>query len=1156
MFKRFHRQRIISLIVLLLGLGLLPPTASLASGHVPQGSIDLLSQRPSGLMLINGWAIDPDTVVQPTTVHFYIDGAFAGLVTTEFNSKQRDRSSGFPTSSGIHAFEWPIPTQFLNGAQHSVTAWAIDNTGDAPINIGTRTFQYSESLPEGLIESVSDNHVTGWTFDYDDPSGKIEVHFYIDGQFQAAISTNVPRPDVSQLITQRLQAVGDGRDVEPHGFRWPIPSQFLDGQPHTIQAFAINRPQNGQFSALPLSGQTQIAFTNAQRLPNGAPNHLPLGHVDTGTSAVISGWAYDPDTPTSNSVVAIVIDGQVVAHAETVYGRGDPGLPTGTHGFIQPIPAQYRDGRRHEFSVLALDTSGGPNALLPNSYRSFSVSQTGGGALIAITGAEEIVYDNSVAVDRSHCNNPDAIPDMPLRAFQDLSGNVQLVLAHWRNTRLVASSLDALSTASAQCATVIGSHRNPDPAMYDGHEWMAAPYIHTDGSIDAIMHNEYHGWEYASTPQTAQPCPSSDADPTNSLNACWYNSLSLARSTDGGQSYTHAPAPSHVIASLHTPYEPDGGVQGMFDFSNIIHHYPDDGYYYAFFKEVRQNAATGSSFERTCLVRSNNLADPRSWRGWDGSSFNATFAASGYSGAPNSTCVNIFGKLGFGVSSLSYNTYLGRYLVIGSMPAYKPTPKDPSVSGWINGIYYRTSSDLLNWSQPQLIVEMKDSIQMANWPEKMAHYDYPSLMDPSRPGVAPGSEQWRNFETSGQHAYIYQTRNLRYGSARTPYDRDLVRMPVTFTRPEATFTSVAGDFDGNGTSDVASIHAQPDTVNVNPAINIELSTGSGFASGTWAAATPTHMQNGLALQSSYTTVAGDFNGDGKDDLATLAPTGLGGWHDWAAIELSTGSGFSSATWPLGALTHMHNGGAQSTYLVAAGDFNGDGKDDLAIASPDALGGWKDWIAIELSTGSGFQSTVWPATTPSIMRSAVPGAYHLLAGDFNGDGKDDLVTVSPNAPGGWASWYVVELSTGSGFNAGLWATGTPQHMRNGGTTARYRTTVGDVNADGVDDLITVSPDGGGFWANQLIVDYAQPGSASFQSTWKPATMPQHMRNGNASADYTLLGGRFNVDGRADVLALSSTAWGGWREWLALELAQPDQSFTTNTWNATTPSAIAR
>ncbi|WP_367171467.1 FG-GAP-like repeat-containing protein, partial [uncultured Thiobacillus sp.] len=115
----------------------------------------------------------------------------------------------------------------------------------------------------------------------------------------------------------------------------------------------------------------------------------------------------------------------------------------------------------------------------------------------------------------------------------------------------------------------------------------------------------------------------------------------------------------------------------------------------------------------------------------------------------------------------------------------------------------------------------------------------------------------------------------------------------------------------------------------------------------------------------YTWV-GDFNGDGKTDIATALSGNI-------YVRLSTGSGFDNQTW----VVPNTWGGSGYTWV---GDFNGDGKTDIASAN----GGN---IYVHLSTGSGFDNQIW------VVPNTWADAGYTWVGDFNGDGKTDIASAN-------------------------------------------------------------------------------------------------------------------------------------------------------------------
>ena len=121
-------------------------------------------------------------------------------------------------------------------------------------------------------------------------------------------------------------------------------------------------------------------------------------------------------------------------------------------------------------------------------------------------------------------------------------------------------------------------------------------------------------------------------------------------------------------------------------------------------------------------------------------------------------------KIGGLWGSLPYNTYLGKWLLVGS-----------AIWGWGTpelacGIGYSVSSDLVNWSLVQMIRPGYFMFSPCLPPAGQTAVWYPSIIDHADATV--------NFEKSGQTPYLYFTRfNDLY------LNRDLVRVPMTITQP-------------------------------------------------------------------------------------------------------------------------------------------------------------------------------------------------------------------------------------------------------------------------------------------------------------------------------------------------------------------------------------
>ena len=123
-------------------------------------------------------------------------------------------------------------------------------------------------------------------------------------------------------------------------------------------------------------------------------------------------------------------------------------------------------------------------------------------------------------------------------------------------------------------------------------------------------------------------------------------------------------------------------------------------------------------------------------------------------------------------------------------------------------------------------------------------------------------------------------------------------------------------------------------------------------------------------------LAGDFDGDGRDDLVNIYEND-GKARVW--FHRSTGSGFEHQT----SLQTM--AGFSDTQKWLAGDFDGDGRDDLVNLYHNSNGEARAWT--HRSTGDGFEYQTRLQTLAGFWDS-----QKWLAGDFGGTNAADLVTV--------------------------------------------------------------------------------------------------------------------------------------------------------------------
>ena len=312
---------------------------------------------------------------------------------------------------------------------------------------------------------------------------------------------------------------------------------------------------------------------------------------------------------------------------------------------------------------------------------------------------------------------------------------------------------------------------------------------------------------------------------------------------------------------------------------------------------------------------------------------------------------------------------------------------------------------------------------------------------------------------------------------------------------------VAADFNGDGIPDLA-ILSTNNTISFEGPFTVAVFLGNG--DGTFRAG-PTIQPSDM--QSYPSMISGDFNGDGKPDLAILSYDGYS--TSYLTILLGNGDGSFSAKPTVVAFAQGIVGGDVILGTMAAADFNGDGKLDLAVVGDYVSSGG---VTILLGNGDGTFTAAGPNLDPS-------GDFALIAtGDFNGDGIKDFVTPNYFEFGGSPTIF---LGKGDGT-----FTAKPMSL-----TLDYFPTsvvVGDFNGDGVLDLAFSDLNG---------VEIALGnGDGTFNETSaSPIHVPDEL--------YSLQAGDFNHDGKLDLAGLDN-----YDDQIVLLLGAGDGTFAVT---ATTP-----
>jgi CSLREA domain-containing protein len=214
--------------------------------------------------------------------------------------------------------------------------------------------------------------------------------------------------------------------------------------------------------------------------------------------------------------------------------------------------------------------------------------------------------------------------------------------------------------------------------------------------------------------------------------------------------------------------------------------------------------------------------------------------------------------------------------------------------------------------------------------------------------------------------------------------------PITVGLNPAFVTT--GDFNGDGNIDLAISNLDSQTVTIllgngDGTFKEATAANLGTCEGMCSPLSVTQSIYGTDYQLQFSSIAiGDFNGDGIPDLAMANQSG------YLVIFLGQGDGtFAQATGSPIAI----QGGQSMPTAVAVGDFNGDGRADLAVTDGQS---W-NMISILLGNGDGtFVQTATPAASNSDA---------LVVGDFNRDGVPDLAATT--FPGSSVTVLVTQMT---------------------------------------------------------------------------------------------------------------------------------------------------
>lgn len=183
---------------------------------------------------------------------------------------------------------------------------------------------------------------------------------------------------------------------------------------------------------------------------------------------------------------------------------------------------------------------------------------------------------------------------------------------------------------------------------------------------------------------------------------------------------------------------------------------------------------------------------------------------------------------------------------------------------------------------------------------------------------------------------------------------------------------------------------------------------------------------------------GDFDGDRVTDVYAALPAGGG----TAQVKVLDGSGYLRLFLTHATIVQRDTRLGRAQFV--AGDYDGDGRDDLWVVDLDRDGR----LAVSvLDASTGFQTELSDAVTAA--PALDPDRWQVTTGDFDFDGRDDLYLVDLQSEGRTAV-HVLDAKTG--FTTFLAQTFTAALAVD---PATWSVSTADHNGDGRDDLVMVN-----------------------------------------------------------------------------------------------------
>lgn len=346
---------------------------------------------------------------------------------------------------------------------------------------------------------------------------------------------------------------------------------------------------------------------------------------------------------------------------------------------------------------------------------------------LVVSEGHSVVFDHR----RDRCDQGDIV-DTPARAFRRPDGEIVMFASHHTARVFLGRSLLNLKR---DCAVVFRSKGDPDPVNYNDRIWLASFWTNDGIDVLALGHQEYQAHRHQGRCAFAE------------YNKCWFNTINLMRSVDGGRSFGPA-ARVPLAAPASRSEDGQGRPRGFFEPSNIVRY---NEYIYTL---INTTGFIGQP-SGVCLFRTGG-SGKGSWEvmtagGW------TTAGQDPYGRVTMPFCVPrrpLHGP----VHSLVRHETTGTFIAIMTIPG---GPERGNLA-------FSLSSDLLEWTLPRVFMRT-NTIFSGRCARNVDAY--PSLIDESSPHPS--------MDTVGRSATLFLVRQRRgERECNGSINRDLIAFSV------------------------------------------------------------------------------------------------------------------------------------------------------------------------------------------------------------------------------------------------------------------------------------------------------------------------------------------------------------------------------------------